>query len=71
MKRRMLCEEMLADWGERCPDFEPDCPTCQAWSSWDLSRRRNETEVDDTVDLIAKRNPQFVRDLMAIIGNKV
>jgi hypothetical protein len=20
-----------ADWGPRCPDYEPECPVCQAW----------------------------------------
>ena len=22
-------------WGERCPDFEPDCMTCRAWAELD------------------------------------
>jgi hypothetical protein len=22
-------------WGERCPDFEPECSLCQAWAQWD------------------------------------
>lgn len=27
----------LAEWGERCPDFEPECPACQAWRLFDAS----------------------------------
>lgn len=22
-------------WGERCPDFEPECLTCRAWAEYD------------------------------------
>jgi len=22
-------------WGERCPDFEPECPACKAWKHFD------------------------------------
>ena len=25
-------------WGERCPDTEKDCVTCQAWSEYDTLR---------------------------------
>ena len=29
-------EEAITDyWGERCPDYEPECPTCQAWAEYD------------------------------------
>lgn len=28
-------EAMTGYWGERCPDHEPDCPTCQAWGELD------------------------------------
>ena len=23
-------------WGERCPDYEEGCPTCEAWKQYDL-----------------------------------
>ena len=26
-------------WGERCPDFEPDCATCKAWVEFDQIER--------------------------------
>ena len=22
-------------WGERCRDYEPNCPCCQAWAQYD------------------------------------
>jgi hypothetical protein len=22
-------------WGERCPDYEEGCPTCEAWKQYD------------------------------------
>jgi hypothetical protein len=28
-------EEITADWGERCPDFEPGCFCCQMWAMHD------------------------------------
>lgn len=26
-------------WGERCPDFEPNCPCCRAWAEFDKTER--------------------------------
>ena len=28
-------EAMEAQWGERCPDYEPECPCCEAWKEYD------------------------------------
>lgn len=28
-------EAITEHWGERCPDHEPECPTCQAWGELD------------------------------------
>ena len=25
-----------SSYGERCVDYDPDCPTCQTWSEWDV-----------------------------------
>ena len=30
-----ITEAITAHWGERCPDFEPDCPCCKAWAQYD------------------------------------
>ena len=36
-------EAITGYWGERCPDHEPECPTCQAWDELDkLTTERNE-----------------------------
>lgn len=26
---------MNEEWGERCPDFDPDCLCCKAWAFYD------------------------------------
>jgi len=28
-----------AEFGERCPDFDPDCCVCQAWAGFDKRAR--------------------------------
>jgi len=28
-------EAMGFYWGERCPDYEEGCPTCEAWKQYD------------------------------------
>ena len=32
---KKLEEALTEHWGERCPDHEPECPTCQAWGELD------------------------------------
>lgn len=40
-----VAEEITADWGERCPDFEPGCFCCQMWAMHDeISRLQRENE---------------------------
>lgn len=29
----LMTTAAVGDWGEKCPDFEPDCPTCQVWAA--------------------------------------
>lgn len=29
-------EAMEGYWGERCPDYEQDCPACKAWDEYDV-----------------------------------
>lgn len=31
-------EAITAHWGERCPDHEPGCPTCDAWAEYDKAQ---------------------------------
>ena len=35
-----LYESMLAHWGKRCPDYEKDCPACDAWRKYDAFIRK-------------------------------
>lgn len=33
-----LIQQAVAEqWGERCPDFHPDCACCQAWAAIDVA----------------------------------
>jgi len=32
---KMMIADMVAEWGERCPDDEPGCPICDAWREFD------------------------------------
>lgn len=31
----LIAEAITAHYGERCPDFEPECWCCKAWASYD------------------------------------
>ena len=28
---------MIQYWGEKCPDYDRQCPTCQAWKEFEAS----------------------------------
>ena len=30
-----IAEAITAHWGERCPDYEPQCACCAAWAQYD------------------------------------
>ena len=30
-----ITEAITAHWGERCPDYEPQCACCAAWAQYD------------------------------------
>jgi hypothetical protein len=30
-------EGMIQYWGEKCPDYDRQCPTCQAWKEFEAS----------------------------------
>ena len=38
-----VAEAITFYWGERCPDHEPNCPTCAAWVQYD--KMKNLTNV--------------------------
>ena len=35
MKPQALAKRITAEWGERCPDHDNDCPVCRAWAWYD------------------------------------
>jgi hypothetical protein len=37
-------EAVESYWGERCPDHDPDCPTCKAWREYDAMMDNNTTD---------------------------
>lgn len=44
-----MIEEAIAEhWGERCPDFEPECFLCQVWAKLDAL-----TEAEHQRDVLA------------------
>jgi hypothetical protein len=30
-------EAMIQYWGEKCPDYDRQCPTCKAWKEFEAS----------------------------------
>ena len=34
-------EAVTVHWGDRCPDHDPECPTCQAWDEYDTTLQMN------------------------------
>ena len=32
---KLIEEAMEGYWGKRCPDYEQDCPCCEAWDEYD------------------------------------
>lgn len=60
-------EEITRDWGDRCPDFEPGCFSCQMWAMHDeIERLRaapsagGETvkAIEASADVLAERRRQ-------------
>lgn len=41
--------KITADWGERCPDYDADCPCCTVWAMHDeIERLRKALETAQT-----------------------
>lgn len=34
----MIADAIISFYGERCPDFEPECPCCKVWAEYDRLR---------------------------------
>lgn len=41
--KECLTKFMIEYWGERCPDHEESCPTCNAWDNFDILMDKLET----------------------------
>lgn len=57
-KTDFIAEAITAHWGERCPEKEPGCPCCDAWSQYDVLKNtailyemQNRTPEIDILDL--------------------
>ena len=35
-----IAEAITGQWGERCPDYEPQCACCAAWAQYDALKAR-------------------------------
>lgn len=35
-----IAEAITVHWGERCPDYEPQCACCAAWAQYDALKAR-------------------------------
>lgn len=46
-----LSKTIEADYGERCPDFHPDCICCQIWRAYDELVAAKPTLTDDDQDM--------------------
>ena len=61
----LIADAIREHWGERCPDFDPECWCCRAWAEYDeITRLRAENErlraalreVMDDLTLISKNH---------------
>lgn len=50
----LIAEAITEAFGERCPDFEPDCWCCKAWAAFDAIRAR-EAELVEALKPFAAR----------------
>lgn len=39
ISENLIAEALTGQFGERCPDFEPECHTCKAWRQYDDLRK--------------------------------
>lgn len=57
---------ILDVWGERCPEFEPECYTCKAWADYDRIRSKALEEAARVAARIYQRG-QIGKDIAAAI----
>lgn len=68
---RRIEEAIKAHWGDRCPDFGPDCPTCQAWAEYDALRTARAIALEEAAK-VARKNGWGVTalDILALKEKK-
>lgn len=37
-----IAEAITEHWGEKCPDFHPDCHTCLAWKEYEVLKAKTD-----------------------------
>lgn len=50
----LIREAITEHFGERCPDFEPECFCCKAWAEYDALKKELETAREDALEEAAK-----------------
>ena len=51
-----IAEAITGQWGERCPDYEPQCACCAAWAQYDAltnAKRTRKVPIPDRAQIIA------------------
>lgn len=54
-------QEITADWGEKCGEYEPECPCCQIWAMFDEIEQLTDkvdglsSDLDAAVEVAFKR----------------
>lgn len=57
----MTAEEITAQWGDRCPDYNADCACCQMWKMFDQVEELTDkvdgllSDLDSAVEVAFKR----------------
>lgn len=62
----LIAEAIIEAFGERCPDFDPECHCCKAWAEYDELEKR----AADATCATAEFNPPYrPHDLRAVPGS--
>lgn len=55
-------EAVTEHWGERCPEFEPECNCCKAWAQYDQL-----TQAESDLYDLASRYDQLLDHLNSVM----
>lgn len=62
----MCIDEVTACFGERCDEFDPDCPICKGWSQW-WNTGKAVVAVDREMVIAMATKPMAMLAVMAVI----